>query len=67
MNESDLNPDPAKPDDPIHGEYQDPHYHDEDEIIELNDLEGEDWHRSTPPKKKPGRRLPPPRRHYLDD
>jgi hypothetical protein len=43
-----------------HKEYQDPHYHDADEVESPDD--------STPAKKsKPARRIPPPvRRRYED-
>jgi hypothetical protein len=64
MNESDLNPETDKPLVSPDGEYQDPHYHDDEDDVDLND-DGTVRH-NVPKKKKPNRR-PPPRRWYIDD
>jgi hypothetical protein len=48
-----------------HKEYEDPHYHDDDEVVPADDsVSGE---RRTPAAKHP-RKIPPPRRprHYED-
>jgi hypothetical protein len=42
-------------------EYEDPHYHDEDEVANVEDGEP---HRKPPPRRKP---LPRPRRRYESD
>lgn len=48
-----------------HQEYEDPHFHDEDEPVPVDDLEPPG---PRPPRRgKPQRRLPPPRRRYHDD
>lgn len=65
MNEPELNPGSSGPEDPAHGENEDSFYHDDDDVIEMNDDDG--FRKSVPVKKKPGRRLPPRPRHYMDD
>jgi hypothetical protein len=59
---------PDTPDEPkprVNKEYEDPHYHDEDEVAPVDDSEPR-THRSGAAKKKPQRRPPPPRRFYDD-
>jgi hypothetical protein len=46
---------------PRRKEYEDPHYHDDDDIVPADDVD-HPGHR-PPVRRKPGRRLPP-RRHY---
>jgi hypothetical protein len=61
----DNSPDtPSEPKPRLTREYEDPHYHDEDEIAPVEDGE----HRPTKPagNRKPARRIPPPRR-FRDD
>ncbi len=46
-------------------EYQESHFHDEDEVIPADDVQPR---RTRPPvQRKPNRRPPPPRRQYEDD
>ncbi len=56
---------PNEPKPRVEKEYEDPHYHDEDEVAPVEDGE----HRTSKPgavRKKPSRRPPPPRRYYED-
>jgi hypothetical protein len=56
---------PSNPRPRHHSEYEDPHYHDEDEVVPLDDVERPEAPR-LPARRKPTRRPPPPRRHYED-
>lgn len=44
-------------------EYEDPHYHDDIEVVPVDDV---DHSESRPPVKRKSSRRPPPRRHYED-
>ena len=46
-------------------EYEDPHYHDEDESIPADDVNP--WHGAAQPAWRRPPRRPPPRRHYPED
>ena len=63
MSDSPTNPDPprSRP----HHEYEDPHFHDEDLEIQQDDT----GHRPNQPpaRRKPTRRVPPPRRRHYED
>jgi hypothetical protein len=59
MNETPNHPHDHR--DPRRKEYEDPHYHDDDDIVPADDVD-HPGHR-PPVRRKPGRRLPP-RRHY---
>jgi hypothetical protein len=62
MNDSPINPQASRA--RLHNDYEDPHYHDEDSDIHLDDHPREG---KLPIKRKPPRKLPPPsRRHYED-
>ena len=57
---------PETPDEPRprrHQEYEDPHFHDEDEVVAPDDGPPRP---AAPGKRWPVRRPPPPRRHYED-
>lgn len=59
---------PDTPSEPKHRfdtDYEDPHYHDEDDIVPADDGQP----RSVRPSvgRKPARRIPPPKRRFLDD
>ena len=59
---------PDTPEDPkprLNKEYEDPHYHDEDETPVPD--EGPVAGHRIPMGKKAPRRLPPPRRRFLED
>lgn len=61
---SDTQPEPPE------REYQDAHYHDDDQDMPSNDADFDAerrTQRSAPGKKKPNRRPPPPRRRWNDD
>ncbi len=59
-------PDEAPRGQPRHGkEYQDFHYHDEDESLPADDDEGP--RRPRPPLRGKPPRRPPPRRYYDED
>jgi len=47
-----------------HTDYEDPHFHDDDEIVASDDASPEQGHR-PPARRKPVRL--PPRRRYPDD
>jgi hypothetical protein len=53
---------PAEPQPERHKEFEDPHFHDDDELVPQDDLE-RPGHR--PARRKPSRKLPT-RRHYED-
>jgi hypothetical protein len=56
---------PSDPRERLIKEYEDPHYHDEDEIAPVSD---EPFPRhSTAAPSRPARRLPPPRRRFYED
>jgi hypothetical protein len=61
MNETPSHPDDRR--DTRRKEYEDPHYHDEDDIVPADDVD-HPGHR-PPARRRPNRRLPP-RRHYED-
>jgi hypothetical protein len=49
----------------LNKEYEDPHYHDEDELASGED---EEWRRRSPGKSAPRRKpIYRPRRRFLDD
>ncbi len=50
----------------VHKEYEDPHYHDEDDIVPPVDDDAPHGTHVSGSQKAP-RRLPPPRRRFLDD
>lgn len=57
------------PDDPkprLHKEYEDPHYHDEDEVAPVEDGEMRTGRPAAAAKRRPNRPPPPPRRFYED-
>jgi hypothetical protein len=62
-----MNDSPQAPQTPslrVNKEYEDPHYHDEDDVAPIEDTE---WHGSTnrsKPRRKPAYR---PRRRFFDD
>ena len=64
MSESDLPAGSSNPEDSARGEIQDAFYHDDDDIVDINDVDG--FRRNPVPKKKAVRRPPPPRR-FIDD
>lgn len=55
----------AEPKPRVEIEYEDPHYHDEDDVAPVVDDMPHAAH--SPAGKKPERRLPPPRRRFTDD
>lgn len=46
-------------------EYEDPHYHDEDDAVPPDDSQPRTAH--LPSHRKPLRRIPPPKRRFLED
>jgi hypothetical protein len=62
MSESPINPQESRA--RLHNGYEDPHYHDEDPDIQLDDRPRDG---KLPSKRQPPRKLAPPsRRHYED-
>jgi len=62
---------PNEPKPHVYKEYEDPHYHDEDEMAPVEDGEQRSSQAGAASKKPPrgkaqGRRPPPPRRFYED-
>ncbi|MHB1423281.1 MAG: hypothetical protein ACYC3I_08815 [Gemmataceae bacterium] len=55
---------PHTPNQRLNKEYEDPHYHDEDEAAPLDDEERRDSRGKTPPRRKP---VYKPRRRFFDD
>ncbi len=50
----------------VHIEYEDPHFHDEDDVVPpVDDDVPHEMHAVS--AKKPERHLPPPRRRFIDD
>ncbi len=61
---------PNEPKPHVHKEYEDPHYHDEDEVAPVEDGEqhsGQAGARKPSRGKGSARRPPPPRRRFYDD
>jgi hypothetical protein len=48
-------------------EYEDPHYHDEDEAAPAEDREQHSTRPAVSGPRKPARRLPPPPRRFHED
>jgi len=66
---NDTHPEPQPASSIFEKEYQDAHFHDDDQETQLNDVDFDAEHgsaRSLSGKKKPNRR-PPPRRRFMDD
>jgi hypothetical protein len=61
---SDAPEQPHGPPVPHRPEYEDPHYHDDDELPGYD--EQQPGSRPSKPRK-PGRRIPPPRRRHYED
>jgi hypothetical protein len=61
---SEAPPNPPDPRPRVNKEYEDPHYHDEEQ-----DIQPDEHGRAGRPlvKKKPARKVPPPRRYHPDD
>jgi hypothetical protein len=57
---------PAEPKPRVEIEYEDPHYHDEDDVVPPVDDDALHGTHSVGAKRPP-RHLPPPRRRFIDD
>ena len=60
---------PETPSEPVHRlsrEFEDPHYHDDEEPVPLDD-DGQPRTNRPSPGRKPARRLPPPKRRFDED
>jgi hypothetical protein len=55
---------PTEPKQRVVTEYEDPHYHDEDEVAPNDDVVSRHVQAAPP---RPARRLPPPRRRFYED
>jgi hypothetical protein len=55
---------PAEPKPRRFQEYEDPHYHDDEEVVPADDIISRSPR--NPPRRKPIRRPPPRRPHYED-
>jgi hypothetical protein len=55
---------PVEPKPRLTREYEDPHYHDEDEVAPNDDVVPRHAAAALP---RPARRLPPPRRRFYED
>lgn len=55
---------PETPNQRLNKEYEDPHYHDEDESAASEDDEGHRFHSKVPPRRKPVYR---PRRRFYEE
>jgi hypothetical protein len=59
---------PETPSEPVHRlskEFEDPHYHDDEDPVPLDDGTPRASH--TPLGRKPARRIPPPKRRFDED
>jgi hypothetical protein len=54
---------PNEPKQRFNKEYEDPHFHDDEEVVPADDGER---HGTRATRRKPARRIPPPRRRYED-
>lgn len=52
---------------PYEVEYEDPHYHDEDDVVASTEEDPTRKVVGPRPGKKPARKLPPPRRRFTED
>jgi hypothetical protein len=48
-------------------EYEDPHFHDDDEVAQLPAEDGVRHATPAHPSNRPPRKLPPPKRRFQDD
>ena len=61
---------PQPPNDPTNRlgkEYEDPHYHDEDDVPAAADGLPRSAHPAATAGRKPARRIPPPKRRFYED
>ncbi len=61
---SDSPPTPETPRPRLHKEYEDPHFHDEDDMASVEEDEPHGSHTKPPPRRKPAYR---PRRRFEED